>query len=407
MKTQNAHAHEDRLLDFAYDELPASEARLVEEHLQACSRCTEALQGIRGVRTTMSRLAPEPPSDAGLESLLAYAQQSARRSAAGAQPSPRWWRRLLTPALGVAAVSVFGLVVLQVDRQVDLAPSIQQQKPLPKAEAVGRQDRQALRQALPTAPAPGAAPEPLEGVASGGLAPPPPPVQSAPARAARGYGESAAKEDSGGGMSFAEKKKSGRSRDEFEADKDGSGALGSVSSPSMVKGGGAPVRSPSKAAPVMPKPQSQVASEALADDAESTPGTAGAPMPSELPASPAPSARAEERAMPETQKAEAPPMDQMPMRRSLSAGEILTQADVAHRSGNWDEEVTFLRAALSAGVQGTRRVDVLSRLCEAEFARGNRSAAFAVCKQVISLAPGSSEARDAQRLLDDASVPAK
>ncbi|MFP2933239.1 anti-sigma factor family protein, partial [Pyxidicoccus sp. 3LG] len=74
MNPQNLHAHEDRLLDFAYGELPVSEARVVEAHLQGCARCTQALHDIRGVRVTMSQLSPmEPAPDAGLESLLAYA----------------------------------------------------------------------------------------------------------------------------------------------------------------------------------------------------------------------------------------------------------------------------------------------------------------------------------------------
>ena len=70
MKPQNLHAHEDRLLDFVYGELPVPEAKLVEAHLQGCARCTQALDDIRGVRATMSQLSQEPAPDAGLESLL-------------------------------------------------------------------------------------------------------------------------------------------------------------------------------------------------------------------------------------------------------------------------------------------------------------------------------------------------
>ena len=47
MKPQTLHAHEDRLLDFAYGELPAPEARAVESHLEGCTRCTELLDGHR------------------------------------------------------------------------------------------------------------------------------------------------------------------------------------------------------------------------------------------------------------------------------------------------------------------------------------------------------------------------
>jgi hypothetical protein len=124
MKPQSLHAHEDRLLDFAYGELPAAEARAMEAHLQGCTRCTEALDGIRGVRATMSQLSLEPAPDAGLESLLAYAQQAARHAAEGPAPVRSRWRRWLMPAVGLAAVSFFGIISLEVMKSVDLAPSV-------------------------------------------------------------------------------------------------------------------------------------------------------------------------------------------------------------------------------------------------------------------------------------------
>jgi len=124
MKPQNLHAHEDRLLDFAYGELPAQEARVVETHLQGCTRCTELLEGIRGVRTTMAQLPMEPAPDAGLDSLLAYAQQAARNAAAGPAPKPTWWRRWLVPAMGVTAVSALAIVSIQVRGKVNLEPEL-------------------------------------------------------------------------------------------------------------------------------------------------------------------------------------------------------------------------------------------------------------------------------------------
>lgn len=112
MKPQNLHAHEDRLLDFAYGELPAPEAQVVESHLQGCARCTQALDDIRGVRVTMSQLSEESAPDAGLESLLAYAQQSARRVAAGPAPTPSRWRRWLLPVVGLASVGTLGILTI-------------------------------------------------------------------------------------------------------------------------------------------------------------------------------------------------------------------------------------------------------------------------------------------------------
>lgn len=116
--SQAVHSHEDKLLEFAYGELPPQEAKAVEAHLQACSRCAEFLEAIGGVRRTMSQLREEPAPDAGLESLLAYAEQSARRAAAG--PEPRaWWRRFMAPLAGVAALMVLTVVAWETMKSAD------------------------------------------------------------------------------------------------------------------------------------------------------------------------------------------------------------------------------------------------------------------------------------------------
>jgi len=128
MKPQSLHAHEDRLLDFVYGELPPQEARAVQSHLDGCTRCTELLTSISGVRTTMAQLPMEPAPDAGLESLLAYAQQAARNSAAGPAPKPTWWRRWLIPAMGVTAMGLFGVVSVTVNKNLDLKEEVAAQK---------------------------------------------------------------------------------------------------------------------------------------------------------------------------------------------------------------------------------------------------------------------------------------
>ncbi|HYH99136.1 zf-HC2 domain-containing protein [Hyalangium sp.] len=134
MKPQTLHAHEDRLLDFVYGELPPLEARAVQSHVDGCPRCSELLAGMRGVRTTMAQLPMEPAPDAGLESLLAYANQAARNAAAGPPPKPTWWRRWLMPAMGVTAVSVFGIVSIQVNKAVDLKEEVAAQSVAKSAE---------------------------------------------------------------------------------------------------------------------------------------------------------------------------------------------------------------------------------------------------------------------------------
>ncbi len=125
MKPQ-AHTHEDKLLEFAYGELPPDEARSLEAHLKGCTRCTDALSSIRGVRRTMAQLPAEPAPDAGLESLLAYAQQAARRSSAGPEPEPKWWRRWVVATATVAGLVLVGVVGVNVlDLQKTEGPAVQ------------------------------------------------------------------------------------------------------------------------------------------------------------------------------------------------------------------------------------------------------------------------------------------
>jgi hypothetical protein len=127
------HTHEDKLLEFAYGELPAPEARVMEAHVKGCQRCAGTLESIRGVRGMMSQLTPEPAPDAGLESLLAYAQQSARRTQAGPAPKAAWWRRFLVPVTGMAALATVVVVASQTMKQ-------------PEAELAGAPPAQAMKQ---------------------------------------------------------------------------------------------------------------------------------------------------------------------------------------------------------------------------------------------------------------------
>ncbi|MFY0521800.1 anti-sigma factor family protein [Archangium gephyra] len=464
MKTQGTHAHEDRLLDFAYDELPPTEARLVEQHVQGCSRCSETLAGIRGVRTTMSRLPLESAPDAGLESLLAYAQQSARRAAAGPEPAPRWWRRLLAPVLSLAALSVFGVVVIQVNREVDLSPALVQQKESPREKTRSREEP--AERVADAAAAPAPAPMPPEA-----SIPVPAdigkvqaemdeemraatPATRMPAKAApkKGSMRGSLREDwsnlgAGSAGGFPDKKLALNSDEEAggldvlasKESKRKRDAIGGTALPSV-----SPVRSaePAEEAPAEyargaelevaqaapPEPQqiirgsasrpAAMAGKDFAQDdayAQQAPGraqVATASPPPPPPAAPAqyqpaagaagPVARAEVMKNEAAQKPAA--------RLSPSPAELMTQAEVANRSGDWAQEVAFLRAALSAGVRGSQRLEVMSRLCEAEFALGRRQIAVQVCKGVVAEAPGSSEARMAQRRLEselESSTPAK
>ncbi len=116
------HQYEDKLLEFAYGELPRHEADAVDAHVRGCARCTQALTEIRSVRTAMATLPMEAAPDAGLESLLAYAEQTAKRNAQAAAPVP-FWKRYLTPLITVMTVVTVGVFGYQTSQQLDLSPS--------------------------------------------------------------------------------------------------------------------------------------------------------------------------------------------------------------------------------------------------------------------------------------------
>ncbi|MEN9796853.1 MAG: hypothetical protein RL653_549 [Pseudomonadota bacterium] len=120
------------LLEYAYGELSSAEAAQVERHVAGCTGCAEALAGMRGVRRVMAQLPEEPAPDTGLDSLLAYAEQSARRAAAGPAPSSGTWRRWLAPLLGAGALATLAFIALPVAERA--------QVPLPSTVAARTED---------------------------------------------------------------------------------------------------------------------------------------------------------------------------------------------------------------------------------------------------------------------------
>ncbi|MBX5481996.1 MAG: zf-HC2 domain-containing protein [Myxococcaceae bacterium] len=111
---------DDLLLDFAYGELSEREAKAVQAHLSSCAQCQASLDEIQGVRRVMAKLPPaEAPKD-GLDSLLAYAEQAARRVQAGPAPKKAWWRALILPLGGVTAAAIFFIVGQKVTKDESL-----------------------------------------------------------------------------------------------------------------------------------------------------------------------------------------------------------------------------------------------------------------------------------------------
>ncbi len=104
------HQYEDKLLDYAYGELPAHEAAAVDAHVRTCAKCSQALVQIRGVRSVFAPLPMVAAPDAGLESLLAYADQHARRAKETKQAP---WRRWVFAFASAAALLVVGVVAVR------------------------------------------------------------------------------------------------------------------------------------------------------------------------------------------------------------------------------------------------------------------------------------------------------
>ena len=113
-----AHQYEDKLLEFAYGELPQHEADAVDAHVRGCTRCASSLSEIRSVRATMAGLPMESAPDAGLESLLAYAEQAARRTTEAKAP-PSLWKRFLMPLASVMALVTVGVIAFRANQEFD------------------------------------------------------------------------------------------------------------------------------------------------------------------------------------------------------------------------------------------------------------------------------------------------
>jgi len=102
---------QELLLDYAYGELESAPRQDVDAHLTGCADCRLALRQLSGTRTLMSQLAPEPAPEAGLDSLLAYAEQAAsRREARPHMVSVLW--RWLVPGFGLAGAAAAALLLV-------------------------------------------------------------------------------------------------------------------------------------------------------------------------------------------------------------------------------------------------------------------------------------------------------
>ncbi|NVJ18786.1 zf-HC2 domain-containing protein [Myxococcus sp. AM010] len=443
MKPQNPHAQEDRLLDFAYGELPVPEARLVEAHLEGCSRCTQALDDIRGVRATMSQLSVEPAPDAGLESLMAYAQQAARRAAAGPEPKPSRWRRWFLPVVGLASVSTFGILTLQARSPELTRPDLSVAK-----VAVAKEERAAPPAAdgfspAAAAPAPAAAPMvPAEAEATGYAArevtAPKSSKGAERSREQRRLAEDWANAGSGGGLDMRIRRESASKakRGPPAAARAPKADMQAALEPAPMALDGAPssldeeseVANESKDLQTPPVDRDEASGEQERRVADSqapwsvpprdslrlgstSPAARGAAYDDELDASESKGAPGGAAAQgnaalqrpapaPVSKKAAPPAAPPPPPMERATVAELSRQARAAFEAGEGARAAGLIRAALAAGATGKERWALLNQLCEFEFALGRRAEGLEACNRVIQEAPASDAARAARRRVE-------
>ena len=134
MSPESKHV-EGKLLDYAYGELGSDDSKAVEAHLSSCSSCADALVAMRQVRQTMSRLPIAPAPAKGLDSLMAYAEQTAERARLGRKRRPSWVRWLvpITGAVAVSVVLVISGKVIQTgdlpEARTDSLPEVRSESP--------------------------------------------------------------------------------------------------------------------------------------------------------------------------------------------------------------------------------------------------------------------------------------
>ncbi|MBF5045548.1 hypothetical protein FGE12_24280 [Aggregicoccus sp. 17bor-14] len=425
MKPQSPQGHEDRLLEYAYGELPPAEARAVEVHLEDCPRCTESLREIRGVRTAMAPLAEEPVPHAGLDSLLAYAQSTARRNAEPSRaPARGGWRRLVLPLSGALAAGLFGIVVVRQHEALDArGPEALREVVSARAEPQASGVEQP-----PPAPSPmlGEAQEQEQKAADSAGAP----LRAEEQRRAKVAADERSRAERGVLAQRSAAKKAAPASAEAPAEL--SGALADKEDEAAAgAAANAAAAGVAQAEPARPQGARAGASGVDTFSAHSTgTGSYGAaassapasPPPAQVAAAPSKAARS----APAASKAEAAPAAAAPSaapskdeQRAANLGyanapgaqtaTLSREADAARRAGDRSGEAALLREALG-GAPARERPALLRRLCEAEAARGQAVAAREACRAVLAESPGSAEARAAQAVLerlDRTSVPAQ
>jgi hypothetical protein len=421
MKPDALH-YEDKLLEFAYGELPAHEAGAVQAHVEGCARCRQALAEIRGVRSAMQQLPRAEAPSGGLDSLLAYAEaQAARNAQAVGRPwwAGRWGGRWLAPLASAAALTLVAVVAWRAQDDFHPAsPAVAAKSDVThnglreasdleeRAEAPAAPAREAQLQRAQSAPAgePAAA---ARGAELGRLESMPSPKASQALARKKGMAKVvAADRDEASDYSNAaaagslDAKKERRAADKLSATADyglaPAGASASLAERKVAErvapgGGGdqaeaalreapavaaAPAAAPAVAAAPAPPPQSKQSLDFSRSKSPSLRGAlagGGAGATGDRPstkddAEPGPTAEVQAAAV--------------------------QAARQASRGNDRRGELRYALEALQAGVTGTERAEMLSRACSAAEALGDLERADRLCDQLLTEFPGSRAAQE-------------
>ncbi len=404
--TQRATHVEDSLLDFAYGELPPAEAAAVQRHLDGCADCRGQLEDIQGVRRVMSAAPQAPAPQAGLDSLLAYAEQTARRAQASPPPKPSWWRRYMAPLTGLCAVAVVGVVAHRVNLRVGTVEALRDKVVLARAAPEAPAAAQVAAEPEPrqVAPPPSAeqkvreeeSPERLEGAE--GSAMPPHARAEAPVRRTRRVETATNAMPAPLAAPFGEVAlERAKKRAQADATKD-------TTARRTARGAVAPPTSPPEVGVAAPAPLDDFGGGGGRLDSSTAAGSVGGGAAHEAPAAksaPSPSARASrevEHAFSELARDDSAAERAPQTHRNAQARALSESATRAYADDDRELEARLLRQAVSlAGADRPLLSGLLVRLCSAEYALGRTAEGDAACARVTDEFRGTAAARVAER----------
>lgn len=421
MTPELGHPDADVLMELAYGELETAQAQQIQHHVDGCATCDGVLQSIGGVRRAMAPLADVEAPASGLDSLLAYAAQTAAGNAAASRARPVWWRRW-----GFAGLTAFASALCLVA--------------LTSVFSLDRPSTEALSGDTPVADARGAAHPSGGGVdwLGGGARPVQSPEfdgvtgdEGAPGQRSMGEGAAAAPsaaptsgaplEDAKVALRKAEKGGGASSRADRAPTADAV-AVGGASAREARDRKEPPAARNLALAPPPPKPRAPAAPvpggrsqgdaspqardgagafstgapEAEAREDASPPAAATERMVAEASAAPK-AARAGVQEMAEAAAKKRAQEELSPAGDSAPSASAAAEATAGARILALGQEATALRQALARGASGDARGELLSRLCRVEDALGEAARADVTCGLLLRDFPGASGADFARR----------